>query len=290
MIVKEYSSSAAFLKEFEAILQEREAVNQALLSFAYQQISAPVEEKSLLGAVMDEEELQLLFCRLPDHSVVLCSMNDDKSGEAAKTLADYLGSKPLLLTGVSGRSELCHSFMDQYKRYVNCIFVQKQAVDIMVIRRVNDIMLTSGMQRQAIPEEAMLATDWMLQHLIEAEIPELDYEAALQQAKRLISEGKIYLFENEESQVVSMAIAGDRLPHGVIITYVFTPKEFRGNGYAASNLYYLSKALLEEGYEYCTLSVDKKNPLSNRAYEKVGYQFLEEYYEYQVIPAENTAL
>ncbi len=290
MIVKECDSSAAFLKEYETIIQEREAVNQVLLSFAYQNLSVPGAKKSLFGAVAENDEPYLLFCNIPGYNLILYPVQHEKSGEAAAALADYLGSSRIIVSGVSAGFELCQSFMEQYKKYINCNFVQKQAVDIMEIRKVNDIKPAEGTRRQALPEEAMLVTDWMLQFQIEAEIHELDYEAALQRAKQLISEGKIHLFENEENKVVSMAVAGGRLPHGMAITYVFTPEEYRGKGYAAANMYYLSKTLLEEGYEYCTLSVDKKNPLSNRAYEKVGYQFVEENYEYWVIPTESTVL
>jgi predicted GNAT family acetyltransferase len=80
-----------------------------------------------------------------------------------------------------------------------------------------------------------------------------------------------------------MAVADPRLSHGMVLTYVFTPEEFRGEDYAAANVYYLSKELLEQGYEFCTLLVDKKNPLSARAYEKVGYVILENINEYKII-------
>ena len=35
-----------------------------------------------------------------------------------------------------------------------------------------------------------------------------------------------------------------------------------------ANLYYVSKYYLENGFEFCTLFVDKKNPIA-RAYEKI---------------------
>jgi len=115
---------------------------------------------------------------------------------------------------------------------------------------------------------------------------EMDYEAALKKATKYIEDKKIYLYENSEQKVVTMAVAARKLAHGIAITYVFTPEEYRGKGYAAANLYYLSKEMLLQGYEFCTLFVDKKNPLSNRAYEKVGYKILEDNYEFKVIPTE----
>ena len=130
-----------------------------------------------------------------------------------------------------------------------------------------------------------MIADWMIEFQIEALTSELDYEAALQKASDYITENKIYVFENDEKRLVTMAAITRKLVHGVAITYVFTPEEFRGKGYAATNMYYLSKEQLGKGYEFCTLYVDKKNPLSNRAYEKVGYHILEDSYEYQLIAA-----
>jgi predicted GNAT family acetyltransferase len=126
----------------------------------------------------------------------------------------------------------------------------------------------------------------MIEFQMEARASEMDYEAALNRANTLIENKKIYFYENLDHKVVTMAVAARELVHGIAITYVYTPEEFRGKGYAAANMYYLSKEMLEKGYEFCTLFVDKKNPLSGRAYEKVGFKTQEDNYEYKVIPAE----
>jgi predicted GNAT family acetyltransferase len=126
----------------------------------------------------------------------------------------------------------------------------------------------------------------MIRYQIEAAISEMDYEDALNKATSLVEEKQIYVFENPENKIVSMAAAFRKLVRGIAISYIYTPEEFRGNGYAAANIYYLSKQLLEQGNEFCTLFVDKKNPLSGRAYEKVGYHIVDESYEYKVVPVE----
>ncbi|HWT76841.1 MAG TPA: GNAT family N-acetyltransferase, partial [Mobilitalea sp.] len=74
-----------------------------------------------------------------------------------------------------------------------------------------------------------------------------------------------------------------QLIHGIAINYVYTPEEFRGKGYAAANIYYMCKNYLENGNDFCSLFVDKKNPLSARSYEKIGFQFLEDNYEYAIL-------
>ncbi len=79
-----------------------------------------------------------------------------------------------------------------------------------------------------------------------------------------------------------MAAATRQLISGVCINYVYTPKQYRGKGYAAANMYYLSKEMLDKGNRFCTLFVDKKNPVSNRVYKKIGYEILEDQYDYRL--------
>lgn len=286
MVVKEYNNARSFLNDYEVTLLEREAVSQLILYNAYQYRNNNIVEDGIFGAVTEEENALLLYCNLMPHNMVIYVASEEHAVSAAAYLADYLGSNHIVIKGISARNDICLSFMERYKRHIDCTFAEKLGMDVMEIRKVNDIKLAEGHQRLAIMDDIKLIADWMIEFQIEALTNELDYEAALKKAGKYIEDERIYLYENEEGQVVTMAIAARKLVHGMAITYVFTPEEFRGKGYAAANMYYLSRELLEQGYEFCTLFVDKKNPLSNRAYEKVGYQILEDSHEYNIIVAE----
>ncbi|HWT74490.1 MAG TPA: GNAT family N-acetyltransferase, partial [Mobilitalea sp.] len=269
MVVKEYDRAHTFLEENEVALLEREAVSQVILYNAYQSRNINIVEKGIFGVVKDEEKTILLFCNLIPHNLVICVANQENAVVAAAFLADYLGNSRVMITGINARNDVCVSFMEQYKKHINCSFTEKVGTDIMEIRKVNDIKPVEGSQRLAELGDLKLIAEWMIEYQIEALTNEMDYEAALKKATKYIDEDRIYLYENDEHQVVSMAIAARKLVHGMAITYVFTPEIFRGKGYAAANMYYLSRELLEQGFSFCTLFVDKKNPLSSRAYEKV---------------------
>jgi RimJ/RimL family protein N-acetyltransferase len=286
MIVKEYGNAELFLKEHEITLLENEAASQLLLYFARQSMHAPGAEKELYGVVIEETKITLLFGIIHNVDLFIYSVDTEREDAAAIALADYLGNSHVVLGGLNARNPLCHSFIDQFKKYQKGTFIQKLGTDIMELRQVNDIKPVDGKQRLAIADDKKLIADWMIQFQIEALIAEADYEASLQRAAQLIEQKEMYLYEDEEHQAVSMAAASRRLVHGIGITYVFTPQEHRGKGYAAANIYYLSKTLLEQGYEFCTLFIDKNNPLSNRAYEKVGYKVIGESFEYNIIPLE----
>jgi predicted GNAT family acetyltransferase len=61
-------------------------------------------------------------------------------------------------------------------------------------------------------------------------------------------------------------------PSGVRISYVFTPQEFRGRGYASALVAQLSQKMLDSGKRFCFLYTDVANPTSNRIYHKIGYR------------------
>jgi predicted GNAT family acetyltransferase len=287
MIVKEYENAHKFLEDYKAVLLEREAVSQLLLYSACQEENLASNRGSIFGAVLKDNTAILLYCIVPEYGLLLYPSLQDEAVEAVTLLADFLAEKKIKITGVIAKLELCQSFIEQYKKQVNITFLQKLGTDIMEIRKVNEIKPTEGIQRLALPEDAKLVADWMLRFQMEALLSELDYEAALKNAEALIEEEKIYLYEITGHTVVSMAIAARKLLNGIAITYIYTPEEYRGNGYAAANIYYLSKALLEQGQKFCTIFVDKNNQLSIRAYEKVGYQILDDNYEFKTLELES---
>ncbi len=286
MIVKEYKNADTFLEAYETFLLEREAVSQLLLYSAYQNRYNAAEDKGMFGAVLMEELPVLLFCNFMPFDLVVYVAREEEVSHAAEELAGYICQNHIVINGIVARNDVCQSFIDQFKKLVSCNFSDGTGMDIMELRQIRDVKPVEGSQRLALPEEAKLLADWMIDFQIEALMNDLDYEAALNKIKNLIVGQNVYLYENEEGQAVTMAATVRKLPHGMAIAYVFTPEEFRGKGYAAANMYYLSKRLLEEGYEFCTLLVDKNNPLSNRAYEKVGYEILEDSYTYKLIPYE----
>lgn len=286
MIVKVYKNAETYLLDNEAILLEEEAASQLVLYDAYQSRQNTKENKGLFGVVMDEEQVILHFSNMPSNNMAVYIQNENKDiREAAMVLADYMAENQIQLEGLSAKYEICEAFIDQYRKNVKCTFAERMATDIMEIRQMHDIKLAEGKTRLAIPSEVKFITDWMVQFQIEALAKEIDYESALIKVTKLIDNNRLYVFEDPYETIVSMASATRKLVHGVAISYVYTPEEYRGMGYAAANIYNISKKYLDEGNEFCTLFVDKKNMLSKRAYEKVGYYIIYEIYEYKLLQA-----
>lgn len=289
MKVCRYANANEFLNNYESILLEQEAVSQLILYNAYRNRDVEACEKCMFGAVIEDEPV-LLFCNVAPYNLIVFvpqNINDkDTIDSAAKLLADYISNRNIPLSGINARQSVCQTFLDQYQSLVSCEVEEKIGMDIMEIREVNDIKPVEGVQRLARLDEVKFITEWMIEFQLEALASEMDYEAALKKAELYIRENKAYVYEDMDNNVVTMAVVARELVNGAAIAYVYTPQEYRGKGYAVANIYYLSKKLLEQGYKFCTLFVDKKNPISCRAYEKVGYTILEDNYEYLIIMQE----
>lgn len=285
MVVKEYENAQAYLNDYEADLLEHEAVSQLILYNAYQNKSAPASEKCMFGVILDDDKPLLHYCNVAPHNMAIYAGNigKDMIGPASALLADYMVGNHIPFAGLNAKQEICLAFIEQYKKSVNCTFVEKLGMDIMELREVNEIKPVEGKHRLASPEEVKLVTDWMISFQLEALANEINYENALEKATKLIEENKLHVYEDAEQKIVTMAAATRKLVHGIGIHYIYTPEEYRGKGYAAANIYYMSKELLEQGNEFCSLFVDRKNPISTRAYEKVGYHILEDNYEYKLL-------
>ncbi|HKL80589.1 MAG TPA: GNAT family N-acetyltransferase [Mobilitalea sp.] len=287
MVIKEYEDAQAYLKENESILLKNEAVSQLILYNAYQNLEVAKSDKCIFGVVIDEERPLLHFCNVAPKKMAIYTQDIAKEsiGPAANLLADYMVSNHIIFSGLIAKQEVCQAYIEKYQKSVDCTFLETLEMDIMEIRNVNDIKPVEGTHRLAVIDEVKMITDWMIDFQIEALASEINYETALNRATRLIVENKVYVYEDTDKRPVTMAVVSRQLVHGVAFNYVYTPEEFRGKGYAVANIYYMTKEYLTQGNEFCTLFVDSKNPISCRAYEKVGYQALENNYEYTLIPA-----
>ena len=284
MVVKVYKDADAYLVDNEAVLLANEAISQLVLYDAYKSSRDSSKDAGLFGVVMDEDLTVLHFSNLPSHNLSIYIQDDSRDIRmAAMLLADYMAENNIPLEGLNAKYEACEAFIERFKESAECTFAERMAMDIMEIRQLNEIKPAEGRTRLAIPNEVKLMTEWMVQFQIEAMAKEIDYESALIRISKLINKNKLYIFEDVRENIVSMAASTRQLAHGVAISYVYTPEEYRGMGYAATNIYNVSKRYLEEGNEFCTLFVDKKNMLSKRAYEKVGYCIVDDIHEYKML-------
>ena len=88
---------------------------------------------------------------------------------------------------------------------------------------------------------------------------------------RRISEGRVWFWVDGSGQPVSM-IAANAPAFGVArVGPVFTPKAYRGRGFASASVAQVSRQIVSDGSRAC-LFTDQANPTSNAIYTALGYR------------------
>jgi predicted GNAT family acetyltransferase len=110
-----------------------------------------------------------------------------------------------------------------------------------------------------------------------------DPDETRQAAKNRLEDGDVFFWD--DGGPVSMACKTRPTKTGISIGMVFTPTERRRRGYATACVGELSRKLLGEGRAFCALFADLANPISNRAYRRVGYRPIGDFEDYSFVEA-----
>ncbi len=96
--------------------------------------------------------------------------------------------------------------------------------------------------------------------------------APTQEELERVFAGRPVFFWEAGGELVSMAVHNRESRDGACMSWVYTPPALRGKGYAGSVTAFASEAAFRAGKKICYLYTDLGNPISNRAYQKIGYR------------------
>lgn len=284
MEVRIYATVQKFLKYNEEVLLEKEAITQLILSNAFINREKKTNNEILFGRVEDEAGvIKLIFANVRPYNLLIYNLSEDSLG-AVQALIDYLIEAKVNLRGINANNKICNEFITYYSEKTGDILKEYLSMDIMELRELNNnVKLPNGNFRAANLQDMDLLVEWYNNFAKEA----LNEEVQIEKAKTYMSskiEGKyIYIFEDENHTPMSMAAATRQLVNGIAVSLVYSSKEARGRGYGLAVVYNLSKEYLARGNKFCSLFVDKKNPISNGVYKKLGYRILEDNYDYRIV-------
>jgi uncharacterized protein len=117
---------------------------------------------------------------------------------------------------------------------------------------------------------AKFITQFIAEITYDAEKTAINENKANGFANAMVNSNKLFLWE-DGGKIVSMAMIAHRTREYARINTVFTEREQRGKGYAGMLLGKMSRKLLEENL-IPMLYADSRNPASNAAYQKIGFQ------------------
>ena len=284
MKTKIYNTVQEFLNENEKLLLQNESITQLILNNAFVNREKVINREVMFGRIEDEKgAVKLIFANVKPYNLLIYNLDNDTL-KAVNTLADYFIKGEIDLKGINANKKICDEFTEYYGYKMNCTFKEYLSMDIMEITKVNeDINLPKGNFRLATLKDKELLVDWYIKFAKEAlneEVSYLDFEDKL--CKRIESKN-IYIFVDEKNRAKAMISVTRQLVNGISVSYVYSSKEARGKGFGLAVVYYLSKEYSDKGNRFCTLFVDKKNPISNAVYKKIGYRILDDNYDYRIV-------
>lgn len=215
----------------------------------------------------DENEVKGVAWMTPPHPLGVTSM--PPSG--LKLLAQEMRTLEDPITGIVGPLSEATQLKDLWLGEVATANVQTIKTRLFEARKVVfPQRMPAGFMRLAAPAELPTISEWNYQFCVECNLTTAR-ESAEMGAKLAIDSHTRFVWERE-GEVVCMAGTTRPTPHGISIGFVYTPKQWRGHGFASALVATLSQQVFDAGKTSCFLYTDLANPTSNSIYQKLGYK------------------
>lgn len=200
----------------------------------------------------------------PPYKLTLTEMDKD----SLVALADSVKSGHGHIPGVGGPKETARHFSHLWNLKTQKASFLEDSMRIYRLDQPAEIQFQAGRLQKAQPAETDLLTQWLGEFHREIGLSEQVDEGDM--VGNYIREGRLFVWEDGGFR--SMGAYAGETAHGVRITMVYTPSQYRGKGYATSLVAALSRKLLDSGKKFCCLYADLLNPTSNSIYQKIGYR------------------
>ncbi|MCP4751931.1 MAG: GNAT family N-acetyltransferase [Proteobacteria bacterium] len=229
--------------------------------------SAYGDVQPLFATVQGETGIELAVLMTPPYKLQI-NAAERVSDSSLDLLIEGLKSGKWEVPAVSARKDVAERFAEKWREVGKIGVRAGMAQRIHCLRQVAETRSSRGDMKQAGAAEADMAVSWFQsfhQEVFDGSEP----DNSVKMANERINAGELFLWV--DGKPVSLAARMRPTRNGEFVGYVYTPPEYRQNGYATSLVAALSQRILDEGKSYCTLYTDLSNPTSNSIYRKIGY-------------------
>jgi predicted GNAT family acetyltransferase len=275
-----FQNAQKFLARAQTTLVAKEAINSLLLGTCLQLIQHPerITAAPYFATVGKGVLVDLAAMITPPYNLVLASdvFNVEPSLEI---LADDLIENEWQVRGVTATKSLARSFAELWSGKTSGGYALEMAIRVYECRAVIPSASIPGELYQATLDELEMVTQWTFAFMEET-FPHQLLEPQIIQAlvRNRVKDGEIFLWNHDLP--VCMAAKTRPTMNGISINYVFTPNQYRHNGYATACVAKITQTLLSSGYKFCSLNTDLANPTSNSIYKKIGYNPIQDMNSY----------
>ncbi|RIK44937.1 MAG: GNAT family N-acetyltransferase [Chloroflexi bacterium] len=276
-----YVEPADFLTQTQAVLEQEETVNSLMLGIVVRLRDQPdfVESTPYLSAVLDDGRLVAAATMTPPYNVIVASDQPDYPAAFALVVDDLVANERSV-PGVNGPVPLSASFAEIWSAVTGQPYTLQMHMRAFELQQVDHPPYPPGKLRLATSADKELLVQWVTAFGFEAlHEPDQDLERAYQGVERALRHQNFFVWD--DNGPVSLAGRARPTRRGITIGPVYTPPEFRHQGYATALVAALSQRLLDEGKQFVTLFTDLANPTSNSIYQKIGFRPVRDFIEYR---------
>ncbi len=269
-IIRE-SSIQDFLAKNEESLLARESEHNLLLGLANGILDNKRSSDEALYYTIEIEGRPVGQAMRTDCNKPLILSNMESS--YIQPLVESLKKESLNLKGVIGSIELATLFKDHWGSDSSISMHQ----GIYQLDTVIPPLDRGGELYLVTRDDLDLALEYCMGFIQDCFPNEKDAKAvAIEAMNRHIKNKSLFFWRDNQSRIVSMAANTRETKNGATISWVYTPKGLRGEGFASQIVAALSQKLLDDGKKFTNLFTDLLNPTSNSIYKKIGYVLIAE--------------
>lgn len=263
-------NASFFLQICQKALEENE-VNSNLILGISNTLSknnyAYGEKEPFYSVVLNNNEVSLIGLMTPPKNLLLYEYKN-LNNSVMELFVNNLYSQYKNIPGITGELNIAKSFLEKWALISACSYKISVNLRIYKLTKVGKYNRPDGIFRCADEKDMETITNFINEFSVVINEP-TDNNRAKATAEDGIANKEIFIWENKD--IVSMAKKHRPTKHGMAVSYVYTPIEYRCKGYATAVVAELSQNILNSGKSFCTLYTDLSNPTSNSIYQKIGY-------------------
>jgi hypothetical protein len=251
------------------LLLEREAENNVVLAVAHLLTTAdhPFGEPLYLASVTEGSKLIGCAVAAPPDGIEITELPAGVAAELVPSIAQLRPELPWV--GGGRRSAL--EFADAWARAIGGGWQLRHEWMEFRLDEVVAPRSSPGRLRLADMADWPLLRAWAPAYAADTK-PPVDVTGFLE---RRLRRRELHVWDHGGPK--SFVTMSGNTPNGVQISAVYTPREYRGNGYASNAVAAASRRALEEGASFCVLFTEPEPAEPARIYRALGYRPIREH-------------
>lgn len=269
MLVRCHHDPREFYELVAPFLLANEAENALPLGMARSFVDLAVHD-ALMFSVESGADVVAVAMKTPKRNVVVTRAPE----MAMQALAKFADAYALPVPGMNGPVETVRAFSEAWTQITGVTCYPRMALRLYCLKQVRDDAVDrprAGSFRYANAEDRATVETWLHEFIDEASHDH--YANVRERVVQMLETRSVGLWTaNGDDEPVAMAAVTRRSPRSALVSWCYTSRSARNNGFATSLVSELCRRELGAGRSWCTLYADAASDASNALYRRIGFE------------------